>query len=736
MILNKFFSLLACSLFIQYGHAQSISDSTDLNDLPDSSITRLNSVVVVGKNAIISKLPGSASRLMYSEIRNQIPVSANEVFRKMAGLHVVDEEGAGMRVNIGVRGLDPDRSRGVLVLEDGIPVSLNPYGEPEMYYSPVIDRMIGVEVLKGSGQIVYGPQTIGGVINYLTANPTSRPTYKVKIGSGSGGLASVLLSYSNTFKNAGIVTTLLHKRADKLGYASFGITDFTTKFTMKTGVKSNLMIKLGVYNEISNSTYIGLTQTMYDQGGQDFELMAPDDILSVRRYSLSAHHSLDISKRLKLTTTAYGYTVTRNWRRQDFSSSKTTSNKTGVIWGDTSVPNGAVYMRNQNAHRNRQFEVAALESKLTYQYNLFKMKSELNTGIRYLYERAYEQRLNGKKADAASGDMVEDEIRTGNAISAYANNSLNISKRLLLTAGLRVENYAYERNILRNSFTINSVTKVIDTNLMATNHIFSVIPGLGLNFQMNEDMTVFSGVHKGYAPPRIKDAISNSGEVYQLEAEQSTNFELGVRGKIRKVLHYEVTAFHMDFTNQIIPVSESSGGTGAGLVNGGATIHQGIESALKLDLSQLFHSKTKYVLQGAMTFVNAEFKGDRFVKSGTETINVDGKATPYAPKYFHNASFNVELPFGLGFLFNANFVGQQYTDALNTVTPSPDGRNGLISAYQVFDLNVYAKIPKYGMYVNFGIKNLTDERYITSKRPQGIRLGLPRYFIGSLQFDL
>lgn len=735
MILNNYKWMLLLFFTSATVAAQKNTDTIPSVWQADSLQTRFENVIVHSKDKIICTLPGSASRIMTTEIKNLQVLSANEVFRKVAGVHVVDEEGAGMRINIGIRGLDPDRSRGVLVLEDGIPVALNPYGEPEMYYSPVIDRMSGVEVLKGSGQIIYGPQTIGGVVNYITANPTQNESGKLKLMIGSGGLTNALLSYSNTYKNTGITSTLLHKKANQLGYASFGITDFSSKIVMKTGLKSSLMAKIGVYNELSNSTYIGLTQSMYDKGDDDFVLMAPDDQLSIKRLSASISHVYEKSAAFKINTSVYGYSISRDWQRQDFSSSKTTSNKTGVIWGDTSIAGSAIYMRNQNAHRNRSFEVLGAESKLTYKYTLKSIKNELQSGVRYLYERAYEQRINGKKADALSGDLVEDEIRTGLAFSAYAQNQSAISKKLSLTLGLRLEQYNYQRQILRNTFTINSVAKVLDTNLISENSILNLIPGIGANYIINRNFSIFTGVHKGYAPPRIKDAISNSGEVYQLNAEESWNYELGLRGKLNSFLTYELCAYRLDFSNQIIPVSESSGGTGAGLVNGGATLNQGFEGAFKWHISQWLKTSTKIALTGNFTFTDARFNDDRFISSGSNKVNVKNNYTPYAPKYFHNAGLNIEHPKGFGCNLNANFVGEQFTDALNTITPSADGRNGLIKAYKVMDAGVYARFLKDKLYANFTVKNILNERYITSKRPQGIRVGLPRYFTFSIQYD-
>lgn len=687
-------------------------------------------------NSIISNIPGSTASISKNELKLIAPLSANEMFRKFAGVHVVDEEGVGMRINIGIRGLDPDRSRGVLVLEDGIPVSLNPYGEPELYYSPVIDRMSGLEVMKGSGQIIYGPQTIGGVVNYLTSGMPDKNELRLKISAGSGGLANILINHNAKINNnVGLNTSLLRKRADQIGYASFGITDFNTKLFLKINKKSDLIYKLGVYDEISNSTYIGLTQTMYDRGNQDFTLMAPSDVLSVRRYSSSITHLYKLSNKTNIQSNIYAYTTTRNWQRQDFGMTKSTGNQTGVIWGDTSVENGAVYMRNQNAHRDRQFQVFGMESKLNHNYIFLKKESEVKVGVRYLSEKALEQRKNGKKFDAASGDLVEDEIRTGNAFSAFVHNQMSLSSKIIFTAGVRFENYQYDRTILRNTFRVNNVNRVVDTNLVAGNSISTIIPGVGLNLNINPRNTVFVGMHKGFAPPRVKDAITAQGVVYLLDAEESWNYELGTRGAYKDFLNYELTGFYMQFDNQIIPVSESSGGTGSGLVNGGQTIHQGIEASYKLNISNLLKAKSKLTFQNNLSFVKAYYNKDRFINEGLELINIKNNYTPYAPKYFHTATLCYELPFGLGAVASANFTGEQYGDELNTITPSNDGRIGLINAFKVFDANVYYKFKKINAQLTGSVKNITNERYITSRRPQGIRVGLPRLAIVSFEMN-
>lgn len=687
--------------------------------------------IIASKDRVFSRVPGSVTYLDAKEIQTVNPLSGNEVLRRSPGIHVVDEEGLGMRVNIGIRGLDPDRSRSVLVLEDGIPVALSPYGEPEMYYTPAMDRMAGVEILKGSGQILFGPQTIGGVVNYITANPPQQEEGSVYVQGGQGGFFSGLVNYGNTFGNTGVQVNLLRKSASNVGATEFDITDFNSKFLFNINEKSELGVKLGLYNEVSNATYIGINQVMFDRGGEDFVRMAPDDLLEVRRYSLSFSHKYRFNKNVRLNTIAYGYTTTRNWSRQDFSTNNANTppnNWTGVVWGDREVPGGAIFMRNGTGNRNRQFEVAGVEPRLEVDHSLFNVKNELIVGTRFLYERAFEQRVNGTRAGVKSGNLVEDEVRTGYAFSAYAQNKIAIHRKFDVSGGVRLESFDYERDIRRRTFPTIGLR---DTVLVASNVIHELIPGVGFNYRPIQAFNIFGGVHKGFAPPRTKDAITSLGDALDLEAERSVNYELGFRSEPSSWFFVEATAFVMNFSNQIIPVSESSGGVGFGLVNGGATLNRGVETALVFDFSKLLgFTRTKLTYDINATFVKATFNEDRFVGG----VNINGNRTPYAPDRLINTALTLETNSGFGIRLAGNFVSEQFGDNLNTVAPSVDGRIGVIPAYQVFDAVFSYNVSKWNSRFNFSIKNLTDERFIASRRPQGIRVGIPRFITAGYQF--
>lgn len=709
-----------------------------------SAVYEMPQITVIEKqNGAMNKIPGSLKTISQADILNIDPVSGNEILRKIPGVHVVDEEGAGLRMNLSIRGTDPDRSRGVLVLEDGVPVALAPYGEPELYYTPCMDRMSGVEVLKGSGSILFGPQTIGGVINYITADPPAESSGNFTLKGAAGGYFMMLASYGDTKDKIGYQFNILHKQADNFGLLQFGVTDITAKFKFQLSSKSVVGLKFGFYDENSNSTYVGMTLPMYQNGSLDLTRIAPNDHLEIRRLSFSATHNYYFNRTSGLKTTLYGYTTTRNWQRQDFSYNSIDTNGTlmpkpsnysGVTWGDETIDHGALYMRNSTGNRNRQFEVAGIESRYYKKYALGKIENEFTIGGRFLYEKAFEQRVNGAKPDASSGVTKELEERTGYGSSGFIHNRFDFSPKFSVTAGIRYENFSYNREILYGEFLIDGVKKLRDTSIVAFSTVHAFIPGAGFNFMPSKNIVVFGGVHRGYAPPRIKDAISQGGVAYNLDAELSWNYEIGTRAVFFKGIGIEATLFYMDFSNQIIPVSESSGGTGSGLINGGRTEHLGVETGILVEIHRMVKMKEKVSFSANATFLKATFSNDRF--AGSDLININGNSLPYSPNFLMNSMINFETRFGLTLQGNFTYVGQQYSDVLNTIEMSNDGLIGLIPAYHTFDASLKYHAKKINTTFSITGKNLSNERYIVSHRPQGIRVGIPRYFIFGIRYSL
>lgn len=732
-------------------NASDLKDNIIINIEQDYLL--LDQVVVSGSRiGLLRYLPGSASIVGLEELQATLPLSGNEVLRNIPGVHVVEEEGAGLRANIGIRGLDPDKSRNVLILEDGIPVALAPYGEPEMYFTPSIDRMSGVEVLKGNGSILFGPQTIGGVVNFLTADPPEKASGRISLRAGEKSFYNAQFHFGNTIDNFGFNVDFQRKQAEDFGPTRFLLHDLNAKLLTRFSPVSALTFKLGVYDENSNSTYVGLTQPMFRAGELDDLRIAPDDHLHIRRYAASANHKYSPVSGLQINTTVFAYSTVRNWNRQDFTYSSSASNLTGIVHGFDSERDGAIYLRNSTGHRNRQFEVAGVEPRLSYSWELAGISTRTDAGVRYLYEKAFEQRVVGTSAAFTSGNLRDDEQRYGHTVSAFMQNKFLFNDKFSVTAGLRSENIWYGREIMRVNYN--------DTLIAASSEVYSVIPGAGFNYNFTESFGLFAGLHRGFAPPRTKDAISSTGENLHLDAEKSWNSEAGMRLML-EYIDLEYTLFRMDFSNQVIPVSESSGGIGTGYINGGETLHTGMEVSVVMPFHTWMPDAWRAQMSFAGTWVNSVFSGDRFVLSkvalndDTEDLymNVNGNRTPYSPSLTMASALTIENSAGWGLRLSANYIGSQYTDALNTndvyefiqidaadasfrhVQATANGRIGKLESYMVANLSAWYQHEATGLGLKISVKNLTDERYIVTRRPQGIRVGMPRFVTAGLSYS-
>ena len=311
---------------------------------------------------------------------------------------------------------------------------------------------------------------------------------------------------------------------------------------------------------------------------------------------------------------------------------------------------------------------------------------------------------------------------------------LNVSDRLTINAGLRLEHFDYARRILRGRFSVNGVTVVADTNVLARDRVTGIIPGAGFSYLLNDDITFFGGVHKGFAPPRTKDAITSSGMAIRLDEESSLNYELGLRFNNNEWISGELTFFAMDFKNQIIPISQSSGNSNAtGLANGGRTMHKGVEGALQFELGKSFGWEHSLSIGNNFTVVDSRYVEDRFIEQGGNKVNVKDNKLPYAPSFIWNGSVGFEASKGWGLRMLGNYVGAQYADELNTEEATADGRIGKIESRFLVDASVWYRLPKNNITLSICAKNLGDSRYIASRRPEGIKVGLPAFVTAGLE---
>lgn len=705
----------------------------------DSLALRLPAVEVIGVVDGLTRVPGSGVVLSRTALSGARPATLTEVLRKAPGLNVRDEEGLALRPNIGIRGLSPTRSTTVLLLEDGIPFTLAPYGDNASYYHPAFERFDRIEVLKGSGQILFGPRTVGGVINYVTPAIPARPDARVEVSGGGRNYSNGRLRFGGTWDGAGLLLDLGRKHADgardNVGSTLF---DGTVKASLNLGQRQSLILKGGFHRERSQVTYSGLTEGEW--AADPYQNPFRNDSMLLDRTGFAATHRADLGTAVTLTTAAYAYGITRRWWRQSSNSAERPN--------DVSDPNcggmANLYTTCGNQGRLRGYQVAGIEPRLRADFA--DGRQQLDAGVRFHYEEQDRQQINGAfptartagpSSDVNSG-IVEDNLRTNSAVSAFAQHRL-LAGRWSITGGLRLERVWFER--------VNRRPTTSDPQgVRGTTSLTELIPGVGITYLAGAGMTAFAGAHRGFAPPRTEDIISNStGAVVELDAEHSWNYEVGLRIKPAAGLSFEATAFAMDFENQIIPASVA-GGTGATLTSAGRTLHEGVELALEGSSREQWGWRHDLSLSVAYTWLPvAKFRGERFAFIGTDgsdvvdkvyadqnaggtrtRVSVTGRRLPYSPRHLMTATVGWTPPRGPDVRVEAVRIAAQFGDPVNTGTTVADGQQGPIPAVTLWNVAANWFVPALRVTFFGSMKNVFDELYIAD-RTRGLLPGTPRW---------
>ncbi len=702
----------------------------------DAPVFRSGPIEVIGaRPGELESTPGSATTITEEDLEQQAPISANEALRTMPGVHIRDEEGIGLRPNIGIRGLDPSRGRTMLALEDGVPIALAPYGEPELYYAPAIERIERLELVKGSGSILYGPQTIGGVLNYITPQPPQEFQARAELRGGNHGYMHGSAMVGDTVGDLGYRLEIMHQRFEGERNLNLDFTDVSAKTTYQLSDTADVGLKLHYYDEFSNATYLGLTTPQYENNRSDN--FAFHDELPVRRLGLSATYNQLLSDNVLLQTTAYGHRISRDWDRQDFDRSDQGRDYERVIDGQGnnivddpdawSNDGSEIFFRDTMGNRARSFLVGGIEPRATIDYGLGdSIDNELIVGARLHGEFTDEQRIVSQVDDRDDSFIRDEESRSGLALAGYAQKRfLLLDGDLQVSPGLRVESFWHDREITRTR--VDDEPTDLDPPRENSDHVLGVIPGIGISYAVDDALTVFSGVHRGFAPPRTKDAVTSDGDILELDAEYSINYEVGFRTGIDDWLGAEVTGFVLDFSNQIIPPAEAAGATGADpeqdtLVNEGETTQYGFETDVRFDAAALAGLGFNLPLHIAYTWVDAEF-GDAWED------NIVGNRLPYAPEHRLSTSLRFQHPIGLSAQVNGLYISEQFTDLDNTTEPSADGLGGPIDSYMILDARLGYSYDDWNSTIFVAAKNLLDEDYISSRAPRGIQPGAPRQFM-------
>ncbi len=675
---------------------------------------------IAGSSDAGERIAGSVQVIDRATLERSRVYNFNEALRKVSGLNLKDEEGIGLRPNIGIRGLNPTRSTKVLLLEDGIPLAYAPYGDNASYYHPPIDRFDAIEVLKGSGQIVYGPVTVGGVINYLTPPPPQKHSGTITLLGGNRNYFNGAINYGGSWRSTGYILGYMRKQGDGAREnIRSGLNDVSLKTVSTLTSRQAITFKAGLYTEDSNLTYSGLTEEEYKANprGNPFR----NDFFNGDRWGGSLSHAYVFNPNVVLTTNIYGSNFNRHWWRQSSNSGQRPNDASDPACGGIANLNTTC----GNEGRLRHYQTWGIDPRLKANFTVLGFRNETDLGFRYHFENQSRRQENGDRPDARSGILVENNQRRNHAWSGFVQNRF-ILNNLTITPGVRIEKVDYFR---RNRLANNGL------GVSGDYEVTQVVPGIGASFSPVADTVIFIGAHRGFAPPRTEDVINNStGGSIDLDSELSWNYEAGLRSSIVDGVRVEATYFRMDYENQIIPAS-LAGGVGATLTNGGQTLHQGAEFNARIDTGAILKSRHNFYSILAYTWLPiARFEGLRFSNvGGFSNVAITDNRLPYAPEQIVNLNFGYTHTRGIDALIEMVHVSSQFGDDLNTIEPTPNGQRGLIPANTVWNATLNYSLESLRSTLFVTVKNLADRTFIVD-RSRGILPSMPRLLQAGIKF--
>ncbi|MFM8518764.1 MAG: TonB-dependent receptor family protein [Nevskiaceae bacterium] len=678
----------------------------------------LAEIVVLGSRERLERIAGGAHVLTEKDLADSRVLTVNEALRKVPGVFAREEEGLGLRPNIGIRGLNPTRSTKVLLLEDGLPLAFAPYGDNASYFHPSIERFNRIEVLKNSGQIAFGPQTVGGLVNYISADPPESFSGRLAARGGSRGYRDWQVAVGDTLASTGTGWRLDATRKQSAGSREnieLDVTDVGVKLRQELGADQSLTLRASLYRERSQVPYSGLTLAEFIANPRANAFV--NDFFDSQRRAAALTHGWQITDEVALRTSVYATGFDRDWWRQSSSSMQRPN--------DASDP-ACLDMRNLNTScgnegRLRSYTTFGIEPRLSIEGSVGTYSLTTLIGLRHHREHQHRQQVHGDTPRARTagtgpnGGLREDNLREVDALSGFIETSLTVD-RLTVTPGVRVESIRYTRS---NKLTDRS----------GSSSLTQFVPGIGVTYKINDSALLFAGVHRGFSPPRVEDAIRVDGAGVELEAELSWNREVGLRFEAEDRWRLEASLFEMDFINQIVPAS-LAGGSGATLTNAGRTLHRGAELAAEWRDDRHALAPTARV---AWTWLPvARYGGTRYSAiPGHTQVNVGGNRLPYAAR--HSATVTLGLRRGaLSAQLEGTWTGAMYGDDLNTVALSADGQRGRLGGHAIANITLQYHHDE-ALTVYASAKNLLDRLYL-GDLSRGIVVGPPRLLHAGFEY--
>lgn len=690
---------------------------------------KLVEVLILGSKEERSKLAGSGIQLDKTLIEKQSYTDLNQIISMAPGVYVREEDGYGLRPNIGIRGATAERSQKITIMEDGVLIAPAPYSAPAAYYITNAARLHALEVLKGPASIQFGPHTVGGAVNLVTRPASWQSFAELNYTTGTDQFQKLSAVTEFVSGNFSYMFDALHYSSDGFknlangGDTGFERNDFNVKvhWNPQTELKQAVVLKVGYADEDSDETYLGLTDTDFDR---DPTLRYPSSGLDhfVSDHSqIHISHQIDFDSSLQLTSRVYRNEFNRSWNKFDgfidgpnaklvLSSPSQYLSAYEVLAGIRDSASAGLTI--DVTDNDRAYSSDGIQFDLSKQLSFAGFEHSLDLGIRYHHddvERNHQQR----SYLMTSGDLVSDGIARPSKVINYAETDAvaiylqdKLTKGdLTLSLGLRYEDIEGSvDNRLNNSVTSNT------QSILA--------PGAGVHYQLSENIGLLAGVYVGFSPAGPGASAA--------DAEESINFEYGVRYEA-DTYSAEIIGFFSDYDNLLGRCRASDANCAVGEeFNGGQVEIGGVEFNSQFELA--LSSAISINSQLNFTYTESAFQKSFLSQFSQWELVKKGDELPYVPKYVGRWQVGVESS---SWAFNAALKYQHEMREVPGVGDLIPGKQ--TESLATLDLSATWFLND-DLNLRLMVRNATDESAIVSHRPYAARPNLPRMVLAEVKY--
>ena len=676
----------------------------------------------------LNRAPGSAQVINRRQLERFEYDDPHAALMQVPGVYIRQEDGVGLRPNLGIRGGNPDRSKKLTLMEDGILFGPAPYSAPAAYYFPLTSRMVQIKVVKGPAAIAYGPQTVGGAVDFVTRPIPTLPSGGADVAFGEYGYDKVHAYAGASTEQFGFVFEFL--RIHNTGFkhlpdeqADTGATrnDWMAKGSYvldpRARNRQELGVKLSYSDEKSNETYLGLTDADFRANPyQRYQASALDEMKN-HRISVVLSHQLDLpSQHARLTTNVYRHDYARIWRKLNRfggagilnvlrdPNAPANAELLGVLKGEQDSATGSDSL--WIGPNDRTFVSQGVQSQLELSTKTGPLAHSLQAGARLHYdsiERRHSEdeflMVDGRLVPAGSATLVTTaNFEQTYALALHALDAVTW-RALTLTPGARIE-------LIRSDSKDRKTGEKTDANTVA------VMPGVGAYYAFTESLGILAGVYRGFSPPPPGDDAARP--------EYSVNYEGGARLS-SGAKRLEVIGFFNDYSNLTDVCTLSSSCVEAQLdsqFSAGKAHIYGLEAYAAYDFEA---GPVKLPFTLAYTLTRSKFMSD-FESADPIYGSVQrGDALPYIPRHQGSVTLGAELKY-VGLALAGYHIGRMREEASKGSlddTLATDAQNWL-------DVSAFVK-PFQALSIYGNLRNVTGESNIAGRRPFGARPNAPRW---------